>query len=179
MGELHGPGPRPTDERTSIRPAELGDHGDILRLWRAASRIGHPFLTESDLDRQAAIIARNHLHTAEIWIAERNQGAIGFIAHVGDHIGALFVRPSAHRGGIGRGLLEHLKARRPRLELGVYEANLGARRFYERQGFVVQGRSEQDEEGRALPVLHLAWRGSDAANRAPVVRPSPSGGNAP
>jgi RimJ/RimL family protein N-acetyltransferase len=46
------------------------------------------------------------------------------------------------------------------VELTVFEPNLAARRFYEREGFaeVPEGRDEGSEEG--IPILLMRWRGS-------------------
>lgn len=142
----------------AIRAGQPVDHGTILRVWRDASRSGHLFLSDADLDGQEAIIAREHLHTADIWLAERSGRVLGFIAHVETYIGALFVSPSAQGAGVGRRLIDHLKGRHAWLRLGVYEANVRARRFYEREGFVVGGRADRDEEGRPFPVLQMEWR---------------------
>jgi putative acetyltransferase len=37
----------------------------------------------------------------------------------------------------------------------VNEQNSAARRFYEACGFVVEGRSELDDQGRPYPLLHM------------------------
>jgi len=51
-------------------------------------------------------------------------------------IDQLYVHPKWQNGGIGQRLLQLAKERRPRLiQLHTFQANLGARRFYERHRF--------------------------------------------
>ena len=59
--------------------------------------------------------------------------------------------------GIGSRLLERAKAERPDgLDLWTFQANTGARRFYERHGFVEVARTDGDnEEGE--PDIRLRW----------------------
>ncbi len=129
-----------------------------MRIWREASRVGHPFLTEDDLDAQERLTRREHLPRADITVAERHGVVVGFIATFGDWIGALFVEPDAQHAGVGRRLIKHVQARSASLQLSVYEQNHSARAFYARMGFVQADRSDQDDQGRRLPVLRLTWR---------------------
>jgi ribosomal protein S18 acetylase RimI-like enzyme len=139
-----------------LRP--LGaEEDEIMKIWRTASRVGHPFLTDRDLDAQELLTRREHLPRADIVVAERQGAVVGFIATLGDWIGALFVAPEAQGAGIGRRLVEDAQSQHTALQLNVYEDNHSARGFYARLGFVQVGRSDQDDEGRLLPVLRLVW----------------------
>lgn len=141
-----------------LRTGGPADHDEIMRIWREASRIGHPFLSEADLDAQERITRKEHLPQANLVVAERAGRIVGFIATVEDYIGALFVAPQAQGSRVGRRLIKDAQARSTSLQLGVYEANLVARAFYERLGFVQLGRTHHDDEGRWLPVVRLGWR---------------------
>lgn len=141
-----------------LRAGGPDDHDEIMRIWREASRIGHPFLSEADLDAQESVTRKEHLPRADLVVAEGGGRIVGFIATLEDYIGALFVAPQAQRNGVGRRLLEDAQARSASLQLGVYEANLTARAFYKRLRFVQVGRSAHDDEGRSLPVVRLGWR---------------------
>jgi len=137
--------------------ASVGDDDQIVKIWREASRIAHPFLTEDDLAAQERLTRREHLPRAHVVVAERKGIIVGVIATLGNYIGALFVDPQAQGCGIGRRLIEHAQTHRDALELSVYEANHSARGFYERLGFAEAGRSDHDAEGRPLPVLRFVW----------------------
>jgi putative acetyltransferase len=93
---------------------------------------------------------------ADITVAEQGGVAIGFIALLDDLIGGLFVHPSAHRHGAGQALIANALTRKGRLEVEVYEANLGARAFYAACGFVETGHRAVDDHGRALPLIRMA-----------------------
>lgn len=144
-------------EPVRLRAGGPADFDDVMRVWREASRLGHPFLSEADLDAQERLTRKEHLPRADLVLAERAGRIVGFIATSGDYIGGLFVAPEAQRSGVGRSLLEHVRMRSARFRLGVYEANPSARAFYGRCGFVQIGRSERDDEGRPLPVIELSW----------------------
>lgn len=143
-------------ETISLR-ATRTDQDRIIEIWREASRAGHPFLSEQDLDAQEHLTRREHLPRADIVVAELDGEIVAFIATLGVNIGALFVSPDVQGRGIGRLLIENAQARSTRLKLGVYEANNAARAFYKRLGFIEVDRRERDDEGRPLPMLNFAW----------------------
>ncbi|MFP5020308.1 GNAT family N-acetyltransferase [Pseudonocardia phyllosphaerae] len=72
-----------------------------------------------------------------------------------DDVEALFVDPTAHRQGIGASLPASATAGMPEVALDVNEQNPSAVEFCGRQGFVVVERSERDDQGRPLPLLHM------------------------
>lgn len=76
------------------------------------------------------------LDRTEIWVAEEDGAIVGFMGVREHELTHLYVGPDSRSRGLGRALLERAKALRPdRLELWVFQANDGARRFYERHGF--------------------------------------------
>jgi putative acetyltransferase len=141
-----------------IRRALPADAGVLLALWERSVRATHEFLTEDDI-----VGLRPHVAEAlgddalELWVlADANDVPIGFMGLVGDDIAALFLEP-AHRGtGGGRRLVEHAQALRGgELTVDVNEQNPAATGFYEALGFVVDGRSPLDPDGRPFPMLHM------------------------
>ena len=68
---------------------------------------------------------------------------------------ALFLAPEFHRCGGGRQLVQHAQDLHGELTVDVNEQNPGACDFYQRCGFVVEGRSELDDRGRPYPLLHM------------------------
>ena len=76
---------------------------------------------------------------------------------------SLFLVPERHRRGAGRRLVRHALALHGELTVDVNEQNAAACRFYEACRFVVERRSELDEQGRPHPLLHMRF---DRAQRA-------------
>ena len=68
------------------------------------------------------------------------------------------MKPELFGRGVGGALLRHARNRHGALHLEVNEQNARALAFYQRQGFVITGRSALDSAGRPYPLLHLAWR---------------------
>ena len=57
----------------------------------------------------------------------------------GDWLTQLYVHPEYHNRGIGTALLDHVKRERPDgFQLWTFQANDGARRFYERHGCMAE-----------------------------------------
>lgn len=105
----------------------------------------------------------------EFWVLCDDTGAVvGFMGMSGNKMESLFLAPEIQRRGGGRRMVHHAQALHGELTVDVNEQNDGARQFYEACGFVVEGRSELDEQGRAYPLLHLRWhRPVDDPSRQP------------
>jgi len=89
---------------------------------------------------------------------------MGFLARDGEEICALYVQGEAKGRGLGRRLLDHAKAESPRLHLRTPEANMRARQFYARAGFVEAARGSGAGSDENLPDIHYVWtRGESEA----------------
>jgi putative acetyltransferase len=139
-----------------IRPYDPAtDQARVLDIWLAASRAGHPFLTEADLAAQRTLVRDVYVEPAETWVAIVDGRLDGFIGLLDSFIGGLFVDPQARRGGIGRALVQHAAAGKGTLTVEVYAANDAALAFSARLGFIPVGRREVDDEGRPLPLVQM------------------------
>lgn len=139
----------------TLRPWRPADLEPCMSIWRAASEIGHPFLTRADLDADADLVRTIYMPATDITVAEMDGEIAGFIALSGDFIGALFVAPALHRRGIGARLLAHVTRQHPSLEVEVYVANAAARRFYAAAGFEEVLCHLSDDQGRPHPLIRL------------------------
>jgi ribosomal protein S18 acetylase RimI-like enzyme len=72
-----------------------------------------------------------------IHLAVRRQRILGFVALKGSELDQLFVHPAVQSRGIGKGLLDFVKHRRPDgFWLSALVQNYRARRFYKREGLI-------------------------------------------
>lgn len=138
-----------------IRPYVEQDLDELVDVWYRASLIAHPFLSPEFLDEERLRIADKWLPLAETVVAICDGRVVGFLSLVGNEVGGLFVDPDFQRRGIGRSLLDWAQQSRTCLELGVFEANQNARRFYEAYGFEVVSRGVHEETGHMELRLSL------------------------
>jgi ribosomal protein S18 acetylase RimI-like enzyme len=138
-----------------LRPARPTDAPKLLQIWLDASRVGHSFLGEETLQEQLPKLRDVYIPHADNWVAIEGDKILGFIGMIDGHIGGLFVAPEAHRGGVGRFLVEQAASRIGELTVEVYEQNGSACSFYRSCGFKQVGRKELDDEGRPLPLLRM------------------------
>ena len=87
---------------------------------------------------------------------EDAQGVQGFIGLDGDHIEGLFVAKEMRSHGIGKQLMDHVKQGRVALTLEAYRKNAGAVRFYQREGFTIQGEDLDVSTGEM--EYSMQWR---------------------
>lgn len=118
-----------------IRPFADEDLGEVLDVWYEASLVAHSFLSEEFLATERREVAEHWLPLAETMVYEHDGRVIGFLALIGNEVGAIFVHPRCQGRGFGRALMDRAWSIRPFLELNVLEANAIGRRFYETYGF--------------------------------------------
>ena len=101
------------------------------------------------------------LETKEVWVADIDDaGVVAMMALDSSWIDGLYVDPEWWGRGIGTRHLDHAKALRPEgLDLWVFQSNEGARRLYERHGFVAVRFTDGDNEEGA-PDAHYHWPGA-------------------
>lgn len=129
------------------------DRDRLAEIWLAASRVGHPFLSETELLDQQAKVRNTYLPQAENWVVEDNGSQVGFIGLIDNFIGGLFVDPAAHGSGHGKALVLYAATLKGTLDLEVYAANVAAIGFYRRLGFLEVSRSQRDDEGTSREVV--------------------------
>lgn len=149
------PAPHGGAAHATIRRCGPRDREAVLEVWDEASRIAHAFLPEDFFAREREAIRSAYLPKAETWVLEDGGRVAGFISLLDDFVGGLFVRPGLQGRGIGRRLLDHARATRPRLEVEVFEANATGRAFYEAYGFAVVDARQHRETGHTLLRMRL------------------------
>ena len=138
-----------------IREYEDKDLGQLLDAWYSASQVAHPFLDEDFFEQERKDIAALYLPNAETWVYELDGVVIGFIALIGNEVGAIFVDSKFHGQGVGRALMDKARSIRDVLELDVFEDNLVGRRFYEKYGLSRVDEHVHEETGFVQLRLRL------------------------
>lgn len=143
-----------------IRPARAEDASRIAEIWIFAKRAAYRSIFQNDqvsFGEMQVLPLALELRDREgmrqdLWVYEE-----GFVKGVVRCIGAtdgalwisdLYVEPFFQGDGVGRALLEHCMAMAQgagkQLRLWVLEKNGRARRFYEKNGFVMTGGREEE-----------------------------------
>jgi GNAT superfamily N-acetyltransferase len=128
-----------------------------LRARAAALRAGSIPAGVHDDEDVRGYFASHVVADCELWVALGGDGALdGILVLDGDWVHMLYLEPGRTGRGIGRALLDVAKRERPGgLRLWAFVSNVGARRFYEREGFVEVRRTDgRDNEERAPDVLY-------------------------
>jgi GNAT superfamily N-acetyltransferase len=144
----------------SLRRARDDEDLAASDVWLRSRRAAFPAVplpVHSD-DETRAWWSRIVAGTADVWVLEHVGELIAVMVLDGSRIDQLYVLPEWCGQGLGSLLVDRAKALRPHgLSLRTFTANAGARRFYERHGFVATGFSDGDNEERA-PDVEYTWK---------------------
>jgi putative acetyltransferase len=140
-----------------IRRAIPADRDVLLDVWLRSVHATYTFVSEADIQAMIPEV-RSYFAASEpeFWVlCADSEAVMGFMGLAGNKIESLFLAPEFQRQGAGRRLVRHAQEQHGELTVDVNEQNTAAHRFYEACGFVVEGRSEFDEQGRPYPLLHM------------------------
>ncbi|WP_274426139.1 GNAT family N-acetyltransferase [Chelativorans sp. YIM 93263] len=136
---LRSPGPADADEIACVMRAAL-DAFDWM-----------PRLHTPEEDR--AFISGHVLPHQRVTVAAAGEGIVGFIAVHGEWVEQLYLKPGWTGRGIGNRLLGSATVGIPTVRLYCFQANGGARRFYERRGFKAEAFGDGSENEEGLPDI--------------------------
>ncbi len=130
-----------------IRPFCNQDTESLLTVWYEASILAHDFIRADFWAGERDTIRNEYLPKSETYVYLSDGDLVGFISLLDDHIGGLFVHPQAQGQGIGNALVLYAAELRGDLTVNAFVLNDRAVRFYERLGFVEQGRGTEPATG--------------------------------
>ncbi len=147
-----------------IRDFRTDDTDALVTVWKAASSIAHPFLSDDFIESEADNLRNIYLIHTQTRVIQTGEPAAGFIAMMGNEIGGLFLDPNLHGRGYGRALVNDISKRHRTIEVEVFERNSVGRRFYDRYGFKQIGKSIHQATGETiLRLAHTATKMETAA----------------
>lgn len=120
-----------------VRNFKNADIDKIMEIWLNSNIEAHNFIDKSYWEKNFEMV-KNILPQAEIYIYEENNNIMGFVGLVENYIAGIFVEKNFRREGTGKKLLDYIKSIKNNLTLNVYEKNIGAVKFYKREGFTVE-----------------------------------------
>ena len=147
----------------AVRRARAGDAAALgaihVRTWQAAYEhvFGAERLAGMSPERRTEQWRRWLAEGVDAWVFEEEDGAVVGFVWVGDsreaegegELFAIYVLPESWGSGAGSELMavgrDALRAAYPTSILWVLEANPRARRFYEREGWELDGGRKEDE----------------------------------
>ena len=140
-----------------IRKYRDTDVEELLDVWYQSSSIAHPFMEPAFMEQERQNIRKIYIPNTKTWVYTNEDGLDGFIAMMGNEVGAIFVRPERQGQGIGKELMDLVCQFHKEVEVEVFKDNKIGRRFYDKYGFKVIKELMHEETNR--PVLRMKYAG--------------------
>lgn len=142
---------------TLIRPALPADADETAAVFSAAFA-SMRFVPKIHNDAEDRDFIRALIDEKDVWVALRDLSIRGLACHHAGWLEQLYVHPAHHGQGIGTALLRQVMAEHPSgLQLWTFRANAGARRFYERHGFIAVEFTDGAHNEEKTPDVRYVW----------------------
>lgn len=151
-----------------IRVLEEKDVDIVAKIWFETNIKVHDFIASNYWKEHYEIIKDMFLQ-AEVYVYEIEKEIMGFIGLDKEYIEGIFVLDQYQKRGIGKALLNHVKAKNEHLSLNVYQKNLNAILFYQREGFCIQ--YEDVDKNTGEKEYRMVWNrlGSNLQNEGNLL----------
>ncbi|RGH15067.1 MULTISPECIES: N-acetyltransferase [Clostridium] len=140
-----------------IRKLQKVDINRVADIWLKTNLKAHFFIPEQYWISNYEFV-KEMLPQAEVYVYEDDKMIQGFIGVSDEYIEGIFVSDEMQSCGIGKMLLDYIKDKKDRLQLKVYQKNVRAMSFYQREGFTIQS-EEMDEFTREKEYV-MNWESS-------------------
>ena len=138
-----------------IRELQEEDISRVADIWLNTNIKAHDFIPaqywKSNFD-----MVKEMLQQAEVYVYENEKKIQGFVGLNGGYIEGFFVSCDMQSQGIGKRLLDFIKDRKEKLLLNVYQKNIRAINFYQREGFKIQ--SEDLDKSTGEKEYLMIWQ---------------------
>ncbi len=139
-----------------IRKLRENDLAAVIEIWLDSNIKAHYFIPkEYWISNYPAV--KEMLPQAEVYVYEEEdtQQIIGFIGLTENYIAGIFVQENAQSRGIGKRLLNYVKEIKTNLSLSVYQKNMRAISFYQREQFIIQSKNIDDNNEKEFI---MSWK---------------------
>lgn len=136
-----------------IRKFKPEDLDKVMNIWLTTNIQAHDFISKDYWINHFEMV-QEILPTAEVYVYEEGE-LKGFIGVTDGYIAGLFVLATEQSKGIGKQLLDFVKTQYNQLILAVYEKNIRAICFYQKQDFVMTHTSVEAATNEL--ELHMTW----------------------
>lgn len=126
-----------------IRELRKTDINRVADIWLKTNLKAHYFIPEQYWTNNYEVV-KEILPQADVYVYEDDKIIQGFVGINDEYIEGIFVSDEMQSRGIGKMLLDYIKDKKDRLQLKVYQKNVRAMSFYQREGFTIQS-EEMDE----------------------------------
>ena len=140
-----------------IRKLQKVDINRVSDIWLKTNLKAHFFIPEQYWISNYEFV-KEMLPQAEVYVYEDDKMIQGFIGVSDEYIEGIFVSDEMQSCGIGKMLLDYIKDKKDKLQLKVYQKNVRAMSFYQREGFTIQS-EEMDEFTREKEYV-MNWESS-------------------
>ena len=140
-----------------IRKLRKADINRVADIWLKTNLKAHSFISEQYWISNYEFV-KEMLPQAEVYVYEDDKMIQGFIGINDEYIEGIFVSDEMQSRGIGKMLLDYIKDKKDRLQLKVYQKNVRAMSFYQREGFTIQ--SEGMDEFTREKEYVMNWESS-------------------
>ena len=138
-----------------IRKLQDADIDRVADIWLDANLKAHSFISPQYWKDNFETV-KKMLPKAEVYVYENDREIWGFIGLNGAYIEGIFVSSEMQSRGIGKRLLDFVKTKKTELRLNVYQKNMRAIRFYQREGFKIL--REGMDEATGEKDYEMTWR---------------------
>ena len=136
-----------------IRKLQNVDINKVVDIWLKTNLEAHDFIPGQYWTSNYEAV-KKMLPQAEVYVYEDNKIIQGFVGVRDEYIEGIFVSDKMKSHGIGKALLDYIKGKKVRLQLNVYQKNVRAMSFYQREGFTIQSERMDEFTGETEYVMN-------------------------
>lgn len=140
-----------------VRRACAADAAAIAAVFNAAWSEKLPMVPKMHSAAEDLVYFAGVVRDQEVYVVDDGGSTCGFIALTPGWVNHLYVEPAYHNRGAGTALLERAKSLQNELTLWTFQANAGARRFYESRGFRAVEFTDGAANEERTPDVRYTW----------------------